>query len=68
MSLRNALLENKITMNEIIAKANQDLRNEKITGDTYKDGGSQVYHYGNYTIIKYHTIEGNRDVYIGKKQ
>lgn len=67
MSLRNALLENKITMNEIIAKANQDLRNEKITGDTYKDGGSQVYHYGNYTIIKYHTIEGNRDVYIGTK-
>lgn len=67
MSLRNALLENKITMNEIIAKANQDLRNEKITGDTYKDGGSQVYHYGNYTIIKYHTEEGNRDVYIGTK-
>lgn len=68
ISLRNALLENKITMNEIIAKANQDLRDKKITGDTYKDGGSQVYHYGNYTIIKYHTIEGNRDVYIGKKQ
>lgn len=67
ISLRNALLENKITMNEIIAKANQDLRDKKITGDTYKDGGSQVYHYGNYTIIKYHTIEGNRDVYIGTK-
>lgn len=29
MSLRNALLENKITMNEIIAKANQDLRDKK---------------------------------------
>lgn len=67
MSLRNALLENKITMNEIITKANQDLRDKKITGDTYKDGGSIVYHYGNYTIIKYHTIEGNRDVYIGTK-
>lgn len=67
MSLRNALLENKITMNEIIEKANQDLRNEKITGDIYKDGGSQIYNYENYTIIKYHTIEGNRDVYIGTK-
>lgn len=67
MSLRNALLENKITMNEIIEKANQDLRNEKITGDIYKDGGSQVYNYENYTIIKYHTLEGNRDVYIGTK-
>lgn len=67
MSLRNALLENKITMNEIIAKANKDLKDNKITGDTYKDGGSMIYSYENYTIIKYHTIEGNRDVYIGTK-
>lgn len=66
-SLRNALLENKITMNEIISKANEDLKNEKITGDIYKDGGSQVYNYENYTIIKCHTLAGNRDVYIGTK-
>ena len=25
------------------------------------------YHYENYTIIKFHTIDGNRDVYIGTK-
>lgn len=66
-SLRNALLENKITMNEIIAKANKDLKDNKITGDTYKDGGSAIYNYENYTIIKLHTLEGNRDVYIGTK-
>ena len=66
-SLRNALLENKITMNEIIAKANSDLKDKKITGDTYKDGGSIEYHYENYTIIKCHTLSGNRDVYIGIK-
>lgn len=67
ISLRNALLQNKITMNEIIVKANEDLSEKKITGDTYKDGGSQIYNYENYTIIKYHTLEGNRDVYIGTK-
>ncbi len=67
ISLRNALLENKITMNEIIVKANKDLSEKKITGDTYKDGGSQIYNYENYTIIKYHNLEGNRDVYIGTK-
>lgn len=67
MSLRNALLENKITMNEIIVKANNDLKDKKITGETYKDGGSRVYNYENYTIIKYHTLKGNRDVYIGTK-
>ncbi len=67
ISLRNALLENKITMNEIIIKENKDLSEKKITGDTYKDGGSQIYNYENYTIIKYHNLEGNRDVYIGTK-
>lgn len=65
ISLKKALLENKITMDEIIEKANQDLQDEKINGYMYKDGGSMVYQYDNYTITKYHTIDGNRDVYIG---
>lgn len=67
ISLRNALLENKITMNEIISKANQDEKAGKIKTMIYKDGGSMEYHYQNYTIIKCHTLEGNRDVYIGTK-
>ena len=32
---------------------------------SYDDGGSSVYQYPDYTIIKYHTLDGNRDVYIG---
>lgn len=67
-SLKDALLESKITMEEIIQKANKDLDNNKITGDMYKDGGSMIYRYDTYTIIKCHTIEGNRDVYIGIKE
>lgn len=67
-SLKDALLENKITMEEIIQKANKDLDNNKITGYMYKDGGSMIYQYDTYTIIKCHTIEGNRDVYIGTKE
>ncbi len=66
-SLKKALLENKITMEEIITKANQDEKDGKIKADMYKDGGSKEYHYDNYTIIKCHTLEGNRDVYIGTK-
>ena len=30
-----------------------------------KDGGSMEYHYKDYTIIKIHKLDGNRDVYIG---
>ena len=66
-SLKEALLENRITMEEIIAKANQDEKDGKIKTEMYKDGGSIEYHYENYTIIKYHTLDGNRDVYIGTK-
>lgn len=66
-SLKEALLENKITMEEIIAKANQDEKDGKIEAEMYKDGGSMEYHYANYTIIKCHTLDGNRDVYIGTK-
>ena len=66
-SLKEALLENKITMEEIIVKANQDEKDGKIKANMYKDGGSMEYHYENYTIIKCHTIDGNRDVYIGTK-
>lgn len=65
ISLRNALLENKITMEEIIAKANKDFPNAPI----YKDGGSKSYNYDLYTIIKLNKIidieKFNRDVYIG---
>ncbi len=66
-SLKEALLENRIAMEEIIAKANQDEKEGKTKVDMYKDGGSMEYHYENYTIIKCHTLDGNRDVYIGTK-
>jgi len=62
-SLKEALLENRITMEEIIKKANEDFPNAV----SYDDGGSMEYHYENYTIIKCHTLNGNRDVYIGTK-
>ena len=62
-SLKEALLENRITMEEIIAKANKDFPNAV----SYDDGGSMEYHYENYTIIKCHRLDGNRDVYIGTK-
>ncbi len=63
MSLEEALKSGKLTLHGIVEKANTDFPN----AITYKDGGSMEYHYGNYTIIKYHTLDGNRDVYIGTK-
>lgn len=61
--LLDALKSGKITIDGIIAKANQDLQKPIY----FDDGGSVVYQYENYTIIKCHTLDGNRDVYIGTK-
>lgn len=63
MLLEDALKNGKITIQGIIQKANKDIPN----AISYKDGGSIEYHYENYTIIKCHTLDGNRDVYIGTK-
>lgn len=65
MSLEEALKSGKMTIEGIIQKANRDEKEEKIKADMIKDGGSMEYYYEDYTIIKKHTIEGNRDVYIG---
>ncbi len=62
-TLKDALVQNKITMEEILAKASNDFPN----AISYDDGGSIEYHYENYTIIKLHKLDGNRDVYIGNK-
>lgn len=67
MPLEDALRSGKITLEGIISKANKDVDENKITSDMYKDGGSMIYKYDNYTIIKYHSLDGNRNVYIGVK-
>lgn len=65
MPLAEALKKGKITLNGIISDANNDVKNGTIKEMIYRDGGSAVYQYETYTIIKYHTADGNRDVYIG---
>ena len=64
-SLAHALKRGKITMSAILAKANRDVADGVIQDLRYKDGGSAVFKYPDYTIVKYHTIEGNDDMYIG---
>ena len=64
-SLAHALKRGKITMSAILAKANQDVSDGVIQDLRYKDGGSTVFKYPDYTIVKYHTLDGNDDMYIG---
>lgn len=64
-TLEVALEKGRITLDGIVAACNQDVLDGVIEELVYKDGGTQAYKYPEYTIIKYHTLDGNRDVYIG---
>ena len=65
MPLVDALEQGRITLHGLIIKANRDVQDGVLEELSYDDGGSQVYKYPDYTIIKYHTLEGNEDIYIG---
>ncbi len=65
MSLEDALRSGKMTVDGILAKANQDVSDGTIKSVEYDDGGTAEWYYDKYTIIKRHSLDGNRDVYIG---
>ena len=64
IDLIEALKNDKVTMEKIIEQAEKDSKSV-ITSDMYKEGGSMIYFYNSYTIIKRNSLNGDRDVYIG---
>ena len=64
MSLEEALRSGKMTIDGILAKANQDVSDGKIQTEMYKDGGTTEWYYEDFNIVKKHTLDGDRDVYI----
>lgn len=65
MNLNEALNQEKVSMEKVIEQAEKDSESGIIVSDMYKEGGSMIYFYDTYTIIKKHSLDGNRDVYIG---
>ena len=65
MSLEDALRSGKLTIDGLLIKANKDVTAGTIKSETYNDGGTTEWYYKDYTIIKCHSLDGNRDVYIG---
>lgn len=70
IDLKEALKTEKITMEQIINQAEKDKETKIISVDILKDGGTKIYNYGSYIIIKRHSIIGLKegyieDVYIG---
>lgn len=65
ISLEEALRSGKLTIDGLIIKARKDANDKLIEIKARNDGGTVEFLYKDYTIIKFHTLDGNRDVYIG---
>ena len=68
LPLKEALTCGKVTLDGIIAECMRLKSIGKIKGEEYKDGGSVLFDFGDFRIIKYHTLDGYRDVYIGTSE
>lgn len=67
-SFEEALRSNKITIDKIIEKAEEDASNGITQKDMYQDGGTLVYEYETFRIMKCKNLNGNRNFYIGDLQ
>ena len=65
LPLKEALSFGKVTLDGIIAECNRLSSLGLIKDEEYKDGGSVLYDFSDFKIIKYHTLDGNRDIFIG---
>ena len=63
--LEDALSKVIITSEDIIKQAEVDCKYGICEKRYYSDGGSVEYGYSNYTILKYNTLNGNKDLVIG---
>ena len=62
------LEEQIISIDKILEKAKKDTENNICQQSMYLDGGTTIYKYENYTILKYNTDFSNKkDVYVGNK-
>ena len=66
--LKDALLNGKATTEDILNKAKSDVENQKANVDMYKDGGTLIYDYNDYRIIKFNSLNGIYDMYIGSRE
>lgn len=66
-TLKDALNNNIITADDIVAKCKADEKQGVIKSSVYKDGGSTEYYYDNCTVLKLNTLDGDKDLIIAGK-
>ena len=63
----DVLEQKNITVNEILEQADIDAKYGICRKEYYQDGGSVEYCYDDYTILKFNTLDGNKDFVVGGK-
>ncbi len=66
IELREGLINKTISVDKMLEQAEQDSKNNIASRNLYLDGGSIQYIYDDFSIIKMHSLNGNRNVYIGE--
>lgn len=64
MDLIYAIDSGRLSFDELVADAVRLEKNDLIRADTIKDGGSKKYYFDGYAILKKHTLNGDRSLYI----
>ncbi len=65
MSLQHALAVGVVSAEYWLSQAQRDATSGKCELLVYKDGGSKLYRYKDYAILKMNTIDGDKTLYIG---
>lgn len=60
-----ALVNKTVSMEQIMQQVKNDVSEGKAIEDVYRDGGTKLYIYNKYSIIKGNSLDGNKNVYIG---
>ena len=63
--IKNGNIENEKLIDEILQQGKLDAKYGICEEAYYKDGGSIEYQYPKYTVLKYHSLDGNGDFVIG---
>lgn len=64
--LKVALMNKQLLIDKVIEQAEDDAKSGKNKKEIYMDGGSIKYKYDKFSIVKYNSLDGNRDIYVGK--
>lgn len=65
--LKDALQNGKITVEDILNKMSTDVARNFAKEFSFKDGGSVLVVYSEFSIVKFNTLDGNFDMYFTEK-